>query len=112
MDLKKEVEKFRLLSGEQKISACLTVLGGSKNRGGIFSELYEIVSNGKASEKTLSDIYESALAVLEEADSEKTEESIRKLEAAKEELGKRQETERTENIKENRNAEEAIAGIL
>jgi hypothetical protein len=96
--IQKTMEEFAAFSSEEKRELCLTVLSEAKSLGGLFLELYDLVDSGNATDTDYANIYESALVVLSKTEEKKTEESIRRLEDAKNRLS----TMRTrENLEKN-----------
>lgn len=86
MNLQNEMKQFIQLSVEQKKQCCLKILEWVKDKWGLFLELYSLIESGNADEKTLSDVYESAMVVLNNTEQSKVEEATHKLEVSKEYL--------------------------
>ena len=106
--LQTDMSMFQQLNSEEKKQCCLTVLEGVKDRWGLFSELYELVKSGNASEKILSDIYESSLVVLYGSEESRIQQATQKLESSKDQLKKVLEEEQKEREREINEADKTL----
>lgn len=107
-----KIREFNSLELTKRQELCLTILSEAKNSWWLFEELYNLVKEGSASEIELSNIYQSAIMVLDSIDETTIQESIKNLEQARDSLKESMKREIQEREQEMKNSNILLSSLI